>query len=689
MAKRRTEPGNLLRVAIYLRVSSDEQVKNHYSLDTQLEYCSAKLDRDVGPNLYVARVFRDGGVKGQWGLYDPYNPRRKYRRGLTEMYDAFKAGELDAICVYRLNRLWRRAATAEFLTEHFIPNGLTRVLSCTENVDMSTASGRFHLNISAAAGAYEAEQLGEWISHARQQRLKEGYALRAPFGWRRQTDDEKTGRRRNITVVPEQAAIVREAAERFVAGESLRSIARSFNARGIPSPGGAAQWDTGSVRQMLRVATHAGLLILTEEDGTKIETDGKHYPERINDKAVYYQIIERLERNRTQGSRVVNKPEFLLGGLLRCGHCGEVLNTRFRRGSMDRLYRCSSGSQMGNAECTSNTEHADSVEKVVIEELRRIASVPDVLEAAEANVRAVLAHEQAATEKEIGQLEARLKKVWDSYAFWSGERDEGRCEPDEFQMHLTKFRKAKEEVEAHLQPLRDRQHAEGAHQALLYRAQQLVKDFDASWEGLPQEQKRELIQQLVAQASITRLSDGTTEMTFTIKGFSSVTRRIGRRLKRGRPPSGYDSLTPRLKAMLYLQSKNPDRDAIARQTGVRRATVDMFLAKACRQMGVKQPGQAWEMIREYVEDEVDLLPLKGCRRKVKPKTREGPLLTPAQIELLSAIREGMTALAAGERLGMSGSTVYVHLKNCRDRLGAASNEEAVRKAQALGYVGKP
>jgi len=77
--------------------------------------------------------------------------------------------------------------------------------------------------------------------------------------------------------------------------------------------------------------------------------------------------------------------------------------------------------------------------------------------------------------------------------------------------------------------------------------------------------------------------------------------------------------------------------------------------------------------------------LTGRKRKHKPP-REGPLLTDAQIALLSLLAQGMTVADAAGALDMKGSTPYVHLKNSRDRLGCASNEEAVRKAKDLGLV---
>lgn len=62
------------------------------------------------------------------------------------------------------------------------------------------------------------------------------------------------------------------------------------------------------------------------------------------------------------------------------------------------------------------------------------------------------------------------------------------------------------------------------------------------------------------------------------------------------------------------------------------------------------------------------------------------MLTAAQASLLAMLRKGKSPRQAAEQLGISGTTVYVHLRKCRDRLGAASTEEAVAKAADLGLV---
>ncbi|NSW58699.1 MAG: recombinase family protein [Armatimonadetes bacterium] len=682
--KTQTAP-RVLRVAVYTRVSSEEQVKEHYSLDTQREACLAKLDSVIGPNLYEPHFFTDEGLPGSYGLYDPTNPRRKYRPGLTQMRDAFRKGDLDAICVYRMSRLWRKAASGDFLLQEFCPHGLTRVISCTENVDIDTASGRFMLNVTAAMGAYEAEQLGEWVSDALQKRTREGYTIGDLYGWRRQTDAEMTGRRRGIMPVEEEARTIRGMAEEFLAGGTLRGIAEDLNTRGTPRPRRAREWSTSTVRSVLSNPVHAGLVRAKSTEGVPELIRGQHFDHRILEPEMHHQIIARLERNADQHTRTTGTPQHLLSGILRCGHCGYRMNGRTVRRLGERMYRCSTGSQRSNPDCIRNSERADMVEAVILDELRRLAGDERVRAQAADRIGKTLARQEAGLAEQVSQLEQRLRKVDEDYLYWSREFREGRCQENEFALHVAEHRRQREEASALLEQRRSELKQQDSRQAVLARAQGLVSDFARCWDGLDLHQRREFVHSVLEYATMAHLEDGSTEVRFRLRGFEECVRIIRRRSVRGRASSGLESLTPRQQAFLYHYGQGLDRNAIAKKTGVTRSTADLQLRNARKKLGAETLDEAWELACEYIEGNLHWLPPTGRKRKHKPP-KEGPLLTDAQVALLSLLAQGMTVADAARALDMKGSTPYVHLKNSRDRLGCASNEEAVRKAKDLGLV---
>lgn len=65
---------------------------------------------------------------------------------------------------------------------------------------------------------------------------------------------------------------------------------------------------------------------------------------------------------------------------------------------------------------------------------------------------------------------------------------------------------------------------------------------------------------------------------------------------------------------------------------------------------------------------------------------EKSLLTETQTEVWGRSNQRGSTEDVAEKLDMSANTVYVHLKNARDRLGAPDNEQAIKKASKLGLL---
>ena len=123
-----------------------------------------------------------------------------------------------------------------------------------------------------------------------------------------------------------RAAIVTEAAERLLAGETLGTICADFTARQVPTRFGG-KWYPTTLRVMMTAPSLAGLQM---HDG-KIVGTGDWPP--VLDRVTYERLRERLtEKRRTPSGR------YLLSGVATCGACGHTLSGHVR-GTM-RLYGC-------------------------------------------------------------------------------------------------------------------------------------------------------------------------------------------------------------------------------------------------------------------------------------------------------------------------------------------------------------
>jgi DNA invertase Pin-like site-specific DNA recombinase len=178
-------------VAIYLRVSSRNQ-------DTRSQ--EPDLDRWAGAQDRPVRWYRDR-----------FTGKTMDRPGWRKLEAAIRAGKVEAVVVWRLDRLGRTArgltALFEDLQSHHI--GL---VSLREGLDLSTPAGRLMAHVLASVAQYETEIRGE--------RVRAGQAVARANGKR--WGGSKKGRRVKVTDL--QAQTVRQLK---AAGESIAAIARA------------------------------------------------------------------------------------------------------------------------------------------------------------------------------------------------------------------------------------------------------------------------------------------------------------------------------------------------------------------------------------------------------------------------------------------------------------------------------
>ncbi|MGC9319599.1 MAG: recombinase family protein [Armatimonadota bacterium] len=667
------QPSKPVSAAIYLRVSDEEQVKEGYSLTTQETLCRDRLDRQFGPDLYVATVYADEGLSHKYGLYDPDNPRKKFRPGLTRLVEAFKEGKHQVLCIWELDRLYRKAGFTEFLDEHFVPYGLEELISIREDINFKTASGRFHINIMAAGAAFEIARLGERVSDASHQRRREGYLHKIPYGWRRQTDEEMAGqRRRGVMPDEEQSEIVKWMADEYLAGNSIQTITQQLNDRGIPTPRRAKRWSRATVRYILGNPAYAGLV---ELDGELSE--GQHYPHRFYDPDVFHQMRARLESNARVPRKLVSMPQYLLAGILHCGHCGARVSCTSR--GNHREYRCPTGGDAGSdVDCPRVRRPADVIEAAIISQLRQCAQDPKVQERAAGLLRRMVDDEERRLREDVARLAKELEKRVDEYRFWSRERYEERITLEEFELHREHLLAEKAELEERLEASTSELKSSEQRAAELQQALETLRDFDATFDGLTLDQQREMVQLLVKEARMFYQSDGSIRLVFTVRAFGEFERIIPRLT------GGDLKMTPRQMEAYMLWAQGLDRKAIGRKMGLSGQVVSQYLSTAKSRVGADSREEAYEMVRDEIEANADLL-VQGRRRRKRTDPNKPPL-TDAQKQVLSLYAEGLTGLKIAEQLGTGPSTPYVHLKNCRDRLGCTSNEDAVRHAKKMGYI---
>lgn len=212
----------MMRAAIYIRVSTDEQARHGFSLAEQEHDLTEYADKH---HYIVVGVYADEGSSARKSV-----ARRKQ---LQRLLDDVRADRVDIILLKCLDRWFRNVAdfykVQAILDEHKVQWVCTQ-----EDYNTTTTNGRLMLNLKLSIAQNESDQTADRIKYVNQGilRRKREIGGKAPFGYRF-VDLEDGGKR--IAVVEEQRAAVEFIFRSHLSGHSPMRIAHDvFVQYGIP-----------------------------------------------------------------------------------------------------------------------------------------------------------------------------------------------------------------------------------------------------------------------------------------------------------------------------------------------------------------------------------------------------------------------------------------------------------------------
>jgi DNA invertase Pin-like site-specific DNA recombinase len=227
-----------IRAAIYTRVSTEEQAKEGFSLDAQLDklrsYCKA----------------RDWMVAGEY-IDDGYSGRKTKRPAYIKMLE--EMDKWDALLVIKMDRIHRNQKNFMFMMEQLNKNK-KEFVSMSESFDTSTAIGRFVMNIIQGIAQLESEQIGERVYIGMEQKAKVNGGMlgfNIPFGYN--YIDGKLQINRN------EAAIVKQVYSWYLSGKSIGGITKILNEAKVPTKKGKL-WAKKTISTILKNPLYCGFL---------------------------------------------------------------------------------------------------------------------------------------------------------------------------------------------------------------------------------------------------------------------------------------------------------------------------------------------------------------------------------------------------------------------------------------------
>lgn len=213
----------------YVRVSTDEQAREGISLAAQEAKVRAYCELN---DLELTAIVSDAGKSG----------KTTDREGLQAVLAMVESGEVQAVVVYKLDRLSRRVVDTLTLIERIEATG-AGFHSIAEKVDTKSAIGRFFLTITAAFAQMERDTISERTAAALAHKVEQGeHVGRTPYGYR--IEGAK------LAAVESQAVVIATAVELRAQGLTLRAIADELNRRGIATQRGG-RWQAQTVKNIL------------------------------------------------------------------------------------------------------------------------------------------------------------------------------------------------------------------------------------------------------------------------------------------------------------------------------------------------------------------------------------------------------------------------------------------------------
>jgi len=221
----------LPRIIGYIRCSTEEQAQEGMSLHYQRSKIQAYC---LLHDLELVTILEDAGFSGK------ETNRPAYQQLLRQIADP----EIVGVIVYRLDRLTRSFADLGHLLEVFKAAN-AGIYSVMENVDASTAIGRFVIGLLGLLATLEVDVLGERTKAGMEEARRQGVHVGSePLGFKRAEN-------RGLVQDEDETKVVERIRQLRKKKLPLREIAKIMNEEGHPTKRGG-KWGAETVRLILK-----------------------------------------------------------------------------------------------------------------------------------------------------------------------------------------------------------------------------------------------------------------------------------------------------------------------------------------------------------------------------------------------------------------------------------------------------
>lgn len=349
----------MLRTRAYIRYSDHKQ-DDGYSVEYQI----AEIDEYVIRNgLDLQKTHIDQAISGT---------KVAGRDAFFELMHDVKEGHVDAVVVYKLNRMFRNAYESQKYRKLFKKHGV-KLISVTQQIDEDTSAGRLMTNVLSDIDQYQSETISDHVKSSMREMVKQGYHTggTVPFGY--DLDPVIVGKKTRHKYKPHETEkdVIKKMFEMYAENYSLRYLQTYLTERGIFTRRGK-MFGLTSIARILANDFYIGTRRYSCDGYEDLCIENSHAP--IIDMSLWNKVQARKHSDKLPEPRK-KKDLYALTGKIFCAYCDSHF-FGIRSGSKQgdkyydyKYYVCAEHKNYKNCQCKRIRKEV--IEDAVLAEIKR------------------------------------------------------------------------------------------------------------------------------------------------------------------------------------------------------------------------------------------------------------------------------------------------------------------------------
>ncbi|MGV1019729.1 recombinase family protein [Empedobacter falsenii] len=315
-------------LGIYTRTSNSKTNKNDFSIEDQINagiILAQKLNLEY-------KIFEDKGISGT----------NLDRPALMELMHEIKSKQVTYVFAYDQSRIERSMDIWSFFSGVCVAYNIEVYLG-DNKIELNDPTSMLVANMMSLFNNFYAKITSQKVKTANRSKAAKGktHGILA-YGLGR---DENN----NFVEIVEESNVVREIFALSKQGVGSWNIANILNDKGYPTKRATGKWSGTTVDGILKNSIYKGIREF-DRNNTVEGAIIKELPFKIID-PILFDEVQILRQNGKIKSGPKNKYNYLLSGLLTCGHCGDEMKGIHKPNSGTSIYRCKNHSKQVLVRC--------------------------------------------------------------------------------------------------------------------------------------------------------------------------------------------------------------------------------------------------------------------------------------------------------------------------------------------------